>query len=90
MLDLIRRARLPFPVVNGHVGMLQVDFHWPAHRLVVETDGRATHGHAIAFHRDRDRDLYLQERGWRVIRITWRQVRDEPQRIAAVLRRHLG
>jgi very-short-patch-repair endonuclease len=66
---------------------LEVDFHWPPFKLVVETDGKATHGHPIAFHRDRDRDLYLQERGWRVLRLTWRQVTEEPQRVVALLRR---
>jgi very-short-patch-repair endonuclease len=89
-LDLVRTASLPHPTVNGHIGELQVDFNWPDHKLVVETDGRATHGHAIAFHRDRNRDLYLQERGWRVIRLSWRQVVDEPQRVAAMLGRLLA
>ena len=86
-LALVRAAALPYPVVNGHIGDLQVDFHWPDHKLVVETDGKATHGHPIAFHRDRDRDLYLQERGWRVIRLSWRQVVYEPQRVVALLGR---
>jgi hypothetical protein len=88
-LELVRTFGLPYPVVNGYVGELQVDFHWPAYRLIVETDGGATHGHAIAFHRDRDRDLYLQGLGWRVVRLTWRQVVEEPERVAAVLRRWL-
>jgi very-short-patch-repair endonuclease len=89
-LDLVRAAALPHPVVNGHIGELQVDFHWPDQRVVVETDGRKTHGHEIAFHRDRDRDLYLQERGWRVIRLTWRQVTEEPERVAELLSRLLA
>lgn len=86
-LELVRTFGLPYPVVNAYVGELQVDFHWPAYRLIVETDGGATHGHAIAFHRDRDRDLYLQGLGWRVIRLSWRQMVDDPDRVAAVLRR---
>ena len=88
--ELVRAAGLPYPVVNGHIGELQVDFHWPQHNLVVETDGRATHGHAIAFQRDRERDLYLQDRGWRVLRLSWRQVVDEPERVARVLGRLLA
>jgi hypothetical protein len=74
LLELIKAAGLPYPVVNAHIGIYQVDFHWPAYKLVVETDGKATHGHAIAFHRDRDRDLHLNATGWRVLRLTWRQV----------------
>ena len=89
-LELVRAACLPDPVINGHIGELQVDFHWPDHKLVVETDGRATHGHIIASHRDRDRDLYLQERGWRVLRLTWRQIVYEPQRVVELLGRLLA
>lgn len=88
-LALVLAAGLPTPEVNAPIGILQADFQWPAFKVAVETDGQATHGHAIAFHRDRDRDLYLQARGWRVIRLSWRQVVDEPQRVASVLRRWL-
>jgi hypothetical protein len=61
-LELVRAADLPRPVVNGLVAGHEVDFHWPARRMVVETDGRATHGHALAFHHDR-RDLDLELAG---------------------------
>ena len=88
-LALVLAAGLPTPEVNSHIGILQVDFQWPTFKVVVETDGKATHGHAIAFHRDRDRDLYLAARGWRVVRLSWRQVADEPHRVALVLRRWL-
>ena len=88
-LELIGEAGLPYPVVNGYIGVLQVDFHWPARRLIVETDGRETHGHVIAFHRDRDRDLELTLAGWHVIRLTWRQILHEPERVVAAVRRRL-
>jgi very-short-patch-repair endonuclease len=88
-LRLVRRARLPDPLVNGWIAGHEVDFHWPAQRLVVETDGRATHGHAAAFERDRRRDLDLELAGWSVMRITWRQVTTEPQRVSAALRSRL-
>jgi hypothetical protein len=37
------------PVVNGIVEGLEVDFHWPQQRLVVETDGHEHHGTRAAF-----------------------------------------
>jgi very-short-patch-repair endonuclease len=77
-------------VVNGLVAGHEVDFHWPAQRLVVETDGRATHGHALAFHEDRRRDFDLELAGWHVLRVTWRQVVDEPGRVTRLLRSRLG
>jgi hypothetical protein len=42
-LSLIAQARLPRPLVNATVQGLEVDFLWPTHDLVVETDGAATH-----------------------------------------------
>ena len=77
------------PVVNAHVGVHQVDFHWPAHRLIVETDGRATHDTPHQFEEDRRRDLELTLAGWHVIRVGWRQVVHEPGRVAALLRSRL-
>ena len=88
-LELVRRAHLPLPVVNGLVEGHEVDFHWPAQRFVVETDGGAAHRHRLAFHQDRRRDLDLELAGWHVIRITWRQVVEEPERVATLLRRRL-
>lgn len=84
-LELVRGASLPVPVANGIVNGFEVDFHWPAHRLVVETDGRAFHGNAIAFDRDRRRDLALERAGWRVLRLGWRQVVEEPRSVGTAL-----
>jgi len=54
--------------------------------LIVELDGRAAHATTRAFERDRERDRMLQAAGWRVVRVTWRQLHDQPARIAADLR----
>jgi very-short-patch-repair endonuclease len=86
LLALIRRARLPPPIVNGRIGHNEVDFHWPAQRLVVETDGRATHATAHGFERDRRRDLELHLAGWDVVRIGWSQLTNHPHRVIALLR----
>jgi hypothetical protein len=85
-LALVRDVGLPEPVVNGLVCGHEVDFHWPAQRLIVETDGRETHDTPLAFERDRRRDLDLELAGWHVLRITWRQLKREPDRVAALLR----
>ena len=68
----------------------EVDFSWPDHRLIVETDGRAAHGDRAAFESDRRRDQQLVAAGWRVVRFTWRQVAREPRAVAEILRRLLG
>src|SRR5204863_5525897 len=46
------------------------------HGLVVELDGHAVHGTRTAFERDRARDRAFQAAGWRVIRVTWRQLHE--------------
>jgi very-short-patch-repair endonuclease len=88
-VELVRDAGLPVPAANSLVAGYEVDFHWPAERLIVETDGRATHGTHYGFERDRARDLELELAGWHVVRVTWHQVVHEPARVAALLRSRL-
>ncbi|HEU4656380.1 MAG TPA: type IV toxin-antitoxin system AbiEi family antitoxin domain-containing protein [Capillimicrobium sp.] len=85
-LALIERHGLPRPSVNALVAGHEVDLHWPGDALVVELDTLGTHGGAAAFHGDRARDQDLTAAGQRVIRLTDRQVADEPARVAATLR----
>lgn len=69
----------------GRRTAIRPDFLWRAHHLILETDGRRTHRTDRAFERDRLRDQRAMAAGWRVVRITWRQVTREPKRIGAVL-----
>jgi predicted transcriptional regulator of viral defense system len=77
LLKLIRAAALPEPLVNLSLAApdhprLEVDFCWPSHHLIVETDGWESHRTRAAFEADRRRDAALQAGGWRVMRFTWR------------------
>jgi very-short-patch-repair endonuclease len=85
---------LPRAEVNSHLQLdgrfIQADFLWREQRLIVELDGHQTHGTRAAFERDRERDRILQAHGWRVVRITWRQLHDDPKAVAADLRRLLA
>ena len=94
MLDLLRRAGLPRALVNQPVdipGQVYVaDFLWPRQRLIVETDGFAVHGTRAAFEADRRRDAALQVAGYRVVRFTLRQIRDEPAHVARTIGALLG
>ena len=73
-LAFVDRAGLPAPRTNQLVEGFEVDCLWREQRLVVELDGRAFHGTSDGFERDRERDRLLQAAGWRVIRLTWRQL----------------
>jgi very-short-patch-repair endonuclease len=83
LLDLIRKAGLPAPEVNVRIGPHEVDFLWRAERLVVEVDGFQFHSSRASFERDRLRDAELQAQGFRVIRVTWRQLVDQPEGLLA-------
>jgi very-short-patch-repair endonuclease len=68
-LKAVLRSKLPAPLTHHRIGPYTVDFYWPSHRLVVETDGARYHDHELARRRDRRRDAELQVRGCTVIRV---------------------
>ncbi len=84
-LEFLRSVGVPRPQVNVPVEGLEVDCVWRGHGLIAELDGRRFHRTHDAFERDRARDRVLQTAGWRVIRITWRQLHLQPERLASDL-----
>ena len=85
-LALLDSHKLPHPIVNGRVAGHEVDFLWPEQRLIVETDGAATHLTPTAFQTDRHRDVQLTLAGYRVARFTHHDVVHHPGRTATALR----
>ena len=85
LLQLVRAAQLPAPRTNVRVGRHEVDLLWPDERVIVEVDGFAFHATRTAFERDRAKDRALQAAGYLVLRITWRQLVDEPEAVVAAL-----
>jgi very-short-patch-repair endonuclease len=81
----LRAAALPPTAVNARIGRHEVDLVWAPQRLVVEVDGFAYHGSRAAFERDRLRDAELQAAGYRVVRVTWRQLVERPEALIARL-----
>ncbi len=69
---------------------IEVDALWRAERVAVELDSRAFHDVPEAFERDRRRDRKLAARGWRPVRVTWRQLTRERDELEADLRRLLA
>ena len=89
-LALMDAAGLPKPAVNDLLKVgdrwIEADCVWREQRLVVELDGHAAHATRTAFDRDRARDRALQAAGWRVVRVTWRQLSEDPAAVVADLR----
>jgi predicted transcriptional regulator of viral defense system len=92
-LPFLRRHGLPRPRLNDWIvaggRRFQVDCHWPGTGQVVELDGWAAHGTRSAFRSDRTRDRVLRVAGYEVTRIAGAQLDDEPEAVAADLRRLL-
>ena len=92
-LRLVRASGLPEPVrqldAGGEAWVGRVDFSYPSVHLVVELDGRRYHSARLNLEADRERDNRLVVSGWRVVRITFAQLRDHPERVVALLRRAL-
>jgi very-short-patch-repair endonuclease len=76
-LRLLKKHRLPTPQINVHVAGHRVDAYFPEHQLVIELDGRLTHGNdwRPAFETDRARTVdVLLATGLPTIRFTWDQI----------------
>ncbi len=86
-LRLLRTAGLPLPATNVGIEGFRIDAVWRAERLAVELDGWQDHHTRRAFERDRERDAVLTTAGWRVLRLTYRQVTARPDAVIGTLRR---
>jgi len=95
-LRFCRTAGLPKPEVNYWIVLpdgepaIRGDFAWPARRVVVETDGRGSHGTRQAFERDRRKDLRFARARWKPMRVTWRRLKAEPALVEETARVLLG
>ena len=95
-LAACRAAELPAPEVNGYVDPhdgkpgVRPDFLWRAAKVAVEVDSVTHHLTRGAFETDRLRDQRLAAAGWSVIRITWRQLAGDPNRVMGLVARLLG
>jgi very-short-patch-repair endonuclease len=89
MLKLIRSAGLPVPRTQERIAGWPADFLWPEQRLIVEVDGYPFHSGRRAFERDRRRDQAHIAAGYTVIRVTWRQLTNEPLVVITTIARAL-
>jgi hypothetical protein len=84
VLDLIERGGLAKPLINVRNHARVPDFRWG--ELVVEADGAAWHDHKLAREDDVARQAELEAQGYRVLRVTWKQVIGAPAQTLARLR----
>jgi very-short-patch-repair endonuclease len=94
-LRLIRRARLPEPVVQHRVRdgrriVARLDLAYPEHLLAVPLDGWRHHASRSAWQKDLAARARLAAMGWRVVVLTWSDVVHRPDESAELLRRALS
>ena len=93
-MAFVDRFGLMRPRMNADLAIrgrfFEIDALWERERVAVELDGRGIHGTRKKFESDRQRDRILVAEGWRTMRVTWRQLREEPAAIAEDLKKALG
>jgi hypothetical protein len=89
-LEVVTAAGLPAPSMNFFVAGHEIDAYWPDHHFGVELDVYATHGSALSFEEDRERDDELLLAGIETTRVTGPRLDREPGAIVESLRRHLA
>ncbi|MEF3121140.1 type IV toxin-antitoxin system AbiEi family antitoxin domain-containing protein [Kocuria flava] len=82
-------------VIDGRSGRYRADLAWPEHRVVLEFDGRLKYAHAdpevvaSVLRDERRREVEIQELGWTVIRIGWKDVVSTPETTVARIKKAL-
>ncbi len=93
-LNLVVAAGIERPEVNPRLVLggrtIEPDLLWRELRVVVELDGAAWHEERLAREDDAERQALLEAHGYRVLRITWRQLVDHPRQTIARIRAALG
>lgn len=88
-LALVDAYGLPRPRMNADLAVrgrfFEIDSLWEVERVAVELDSRRIHATPRNFESDKQRDRILVAEGWRTMRVTWRQLQEEPEAIAADL-----
>jgi hypothetical protein len=88
-LALMQAAGIAKPLVNTKVGGLEVDFHWPDRRRIVEVDG-PPHERPSAKRVDARRDARLGAAGWTVLRIRETELEHDPEGVTVRVLEYLA
>ncbi len=86
LVKLLREAGITGWRTNYPVGGYRVDVAFPAEKVAIETDGWAFHSDQEDFQHDRVRQNNIALLGWQVLRFTWLDLTEYPQRVIAVIR----
>ena len=85
VIGLLRGAEIDGWSANHRVGPYVVDIAFPGQRVAIEIDGWAFHSDQEAFQKDRMRQNWLALHGWQVLRFTWLDITQHPERVLAAI-----
>lgn len=90
MVRLLRAAKITGWKANYPVCGYVVDIVFPHHKVAIEVDGWAFHSDQKTFQRDRNRQNVIALSGWKILRFTWLDLTEHPQRVIAEIARALS
>jgi very-short-patch-repair endonuclease len=86
LVKLLRDNNITGWKTNYPVGGYKVDVAFPEQKVAIETDGWAYHSSQEDFQNDRERQNKITLLGWQVLRFTWLDLVEYPQRVLAEIR----
>ena len=86
LVKLLRDAGIRGWKTNYPVGGYKVDVGFPVEKVAIEVDGWAFHSDGEAFQIDRERQNAIALLGWQVLRFTWLDLTEYPERVLAIIR----
>ena len=83
LIRLLKTARITGWRPNYPLAGYRIDVAFPNQRVAVEVDGWAFHSEQEDFQNDRERQNNIALLGWQVLRFTWLDLTEHPQRVLA-------
>ncbi len=86
LVELLRNAGITGWRTNYPVGGYKVDVAFPGPKVAIEVDGWAFHTDTEVFQQDRKRQNTISLLGWQLLRFTWLDLTEYPDRVLALIR----
>ncbi len=86
LIRLLKAARITGWRANYPVAGYRADVGFPKQKLAIEVDGFAFHSDSEDFHIDRKRQNAIALASWQVLRFTWLDLTEYPERVIAEIK----
>lgn len=86
LINILKTAGISGWKANYRVAGYRVDVGFPRSRVAIEVDGMAFHTGADEFQTDRERQNIIVLNGWQVLRFTWLDLAEYPDRVITLIR----